>query len=82
MPVGIPAQGAAVAGVPDPVGIGLSGGQETGMKIRGNFPAFCDADIRREHGVQHKGILFRRNAAVCIEMNLLVQRVDAGIRSG
>ena len=82
MPVGIAAKRASVTRIPDPVGIGFSGGQKAGVKIRRNLPAFQHADIRRKHGVQNKGIFFRRNRAGRIKMNLLVQRMDAGISPG
>ena len=82
VPVGVAPERAGVPGIPDPVGIGFAGGQKTGMEICRHLPAILYPDIRRKHSIQHKGIFIRGNRTVCIKMNLLIQCVNTGIRTG
>ena len=74
-------QRTSMPAVQDTVGIGFSRGQETGVKIRGNFPGGLHPDVRRQEIVQNKGILSRRDCTSGIEMHHLHPGMNAGIRA-
>ena len=66
--VRVASQGTALAGVHHAVGILFAAGHEPCMKARRYLPPRLHADIRRKHGVEHKGILLRGNGGFRIEV--------------
>ena len=61
VPAKISIQRRGMPGVPDPVGVGLSAGQKPRVKVRGNFPARENTDVRGQQIVEYKWKFFRRN---------------------
>ena len=78
---GIAPERAGMAGIPDPIGIGFTGSEKTGVETGRNFTAVQHPDIRRKHCVKHKRIFIRRDCRFCIKMDFLIQRMNTGIRT-
>ena len=77
----LPADGAHLPLIIKRIAVNLSTGGKTGMKAIRRRRALPDPDIGREHGIQRKAHLIRRNAARAVKMSAKPEGMNARIRS-